>query len=235
MALDKGNAVRRVISILVVLVMLCLLPVSAGVAAQAPAVLNVAYQYGLAYAPLIVMKEYGMIQKHYDGAVEVNWQVLNSGVAINEGIVVGQIDVGAMGVAPAIVGVMRGIPYKIFSNISSQPHGLMTNSTDIQTLSDITSDKKIALVGIGSIQHIFLSMLALHDLGDAHALDNNIIAMSHPDGMTALISGAVDCQLTNAGFSKLPEALRGMAEERGKRNRALAALGTKSQTGRSMP
>ena len=75
---------------------------------------------------------------------------------------------------------MRGIPYKIFSSISSQPHGLMTNSADIKTLSDITSDKKIALVCIGSIQHIFLSMLSLHDLGDAHALDNNIVAMSPP-------------------------------------------------------
>ena len=43
-------------------------------------------------------------------------------------------------------------------------------------------------------------MLAKEELGDAHALDNNLVAMSHPDGMTALMSGSVACQLTTAPY-----------------------------------
>ncbi|MBR6941120.1 MAG: hypothetical protein IKH65_09960, partial [Clostridia bacterium] len=35
---------------------------------------------------------------------------------------------------------------------------------------------------------------------DAHALDANIIAMKHPDGMTSLESGSVKCHLTSSPY-----------------------------------
>ena len=145
--------------------------------------LTIAHQYGIAYAPLEVMKQQKLIEKHYDG-VEVEWSTLNSGSAINEGFLSGDIDVGAMGVAPAITGVTSGVPYKICSNMSAQPHKIMTNNPNIKSLKDIT-DEKIALVNIGSIQHILLAMAAKEQLGDAHALDENIAAMAHPDGMSS--------------------------------------------------
>lgn len=162
--------------------------------------LNIAYQYGMAYAPLQVMKEQKLIEKHYGTDITINWQILNSGAAINEGMIAGTIDIGAMGVAPGIIGVMKGIPYKIFSALSSQPHSIITNDPDIRSLKDIQAENKIALINIGSIQHILLDMAAKAELGDAHALDNNIVAMSHPDGMTALLSGSVDCQLTTSPY-----------------------------------
>ena len=163
------------------------------------ATLTIAYQYGMAYAPLQVMKEQKLIEKYYP-EVNVDWQVLNSGSAITEGIAANSIDVGAMGVAPAITAVQKGVPCKIFSNMSSQPHKIMSNNIDIQSLSDITPENKIALVNIGSFQHILLAMAAEKELGDAHALDDNILAMSHPDGMTALLAGSVDCQLTTSPY-----------------------------------
>ena len=152
----------------------------------------------MAYAPLEIMKQQKLIEKHYDG-VEVEWSTLNSGSAINEGFISGDIDVGAMGVGPAVTGVTSGVPYKICSNMSAQPHKIMTNNPNIKSLKDIT-DEKIALVNVGSFQHILLAMAAKEQLGDAHALDENISAMSHPDGMTALLSGSVDCQLTTSPY-----------------------------------
>ncbi len=160
--------------------------------------ITVAYQYGMAYAPFEVMKEQGLIEKYYSG-IEVEYSTLNSGSAINESIVSGDVDIGAMGVAPAITGVTSGVPYKIASNVSAQPNRIMTNKDSIKTLSDI-DEEKIALVNIGSIQHVLLAMAAEQQLGDAHALDNNIVAMSHPDGMSALISGSVECQLTTSPY-----------------------------------
>ena len=160
--------------------------------------LTIAHQYGIAYAPLEVMKQQKLIEKHYDG-VEVEWSTLNSGSAINEGFLSGDIDVGAMGVGPAVTGVTSGVPYKICSNMSAQPHKIMTNNPNIKSLKDIT-DEKIALVNIGSIQHILLAMAAKEQLGDAHALDENIAAMAHPDGMSSLISGSVDCHLTTSPY-----------------------------------
>lgn len=172
--------------------------------------LTIAHQYGMAYAPFEVMKEQKLIQKYYDG-VEVEWSTLNSGSAINEGFASGDIDVGGMGVAPAITGVTSGVPYKIASNMSAQPHRIMTNDDSIQTLSDIT-DEKIALVNIGSIQHVLLAMAAEEQLGDAHALDNNIVAMAHPDGMSSLLSGSVECHLTTSPYVYKEAAEEGIHE-----------------------
>lgn len=172
--------------------------------------LTIAHQYGMAYAPFEVMKEQKLIEKYYDG-VEVEWSTLNSGSAINEGFASGDIDVGGMGVAPAITGVTSGVPYKIASNMSAQPHRIMTNDDSIQTLSDIT-DEKIALVNIGSIQHVLLAMAAEEQLGDAHALDNNIVAMAHPDGMSSLLSGSVECHLTTSPYVYKEAAEEGIHE-----------------------
>ncbi len=174
---------------------------------------TIAYQYGMAYAPFEVMKEQGLVEKYYDGA-EVEYSILNSGSAINEGVVSGDVDIGAMGVGPAITGVTSGVPYKIAANVSAQPHKIMTNDENIQSLSDIT-DEKIALVNIGSIQHVLLAMAAEAELGDAHALDNNIVAMSHPDGMSSLLSGSVECQLTTSPYVYKEAAEEGIHEVEG--------------------
>lgn len=163
--------------------------------------LTIVQQYGMAYAPLKVMEEQGLIEKCYDGDVEVNYQTLNSGASINDAFVAGDVDVGLMGVAPAITGSLNeGIPYKICSGISAQPHRLMTNDANIKTLKNLGESDQIALVNIGSFQHILLAMAAKEQLGDAHALDNNITAMAHPDGMTALLNKSVKCQLTTSPY-----------------------------------
>lgn len=191
---------KKVIAVMLILIMTLSLAACGGgdETADGKTKLTIAHQYGIAYAPLEVMKQQKLIEKHYDG-VEVEWSTLNSGSAINEGFLSGDIDVGAMGVAPAITGVTSGVPYKICSNMSAQPHKIMTNNPNIKSLKDIT-DEKIALVNIGSIQHILLAMAAKEQLGDAHALDENIAAMAHPDGMSSLISGSVDCHLTTSPY-----------------------------------
>ncbi|NBH13822.1 ABC transporter substrate-binding protein [Lachnospiraceae bacterium] len=166
------------------------------------ATLNIAYQYGVAYAPLSIVKEQGLIEKAYEEAagkkVTVTWNQMSSGADINTGISAGSIDAGFMGAAPAITGVTKGVGYKIFTNLSGQEHGLMTNDENIQSFEDlIGSSNQIALVNIGSIQHIMLAM-ALENAGyDPHALDANIVAMAHPDGMAALESGNASCHLTS--------------------------------------
>ncbi len=167
--------------------------------------LNIAYQYGLAYAPVIIVQKQELIEKAYKEAtgkeVTVVWNQMSSGADINTGISSGGLDVGFMGVAPAITGVTKGVGYKIFTNLSGQEHGIMSNDENITSFEDlIGSDHQIALVNIGSIQHIILAM-ALENAGqDPHALDSNIVAMKHPDGMTALETGNVSCHLTSSPY-----------------------------------
>ena len=166
------------------------------------ATLNIAYQYGLAYAPLVICQENKLIENAYREAtgneVTVNWNQMSSGADINTGFASGSLDVGFMGIAPAITGISKNVGYKIFSNISGQEHGLMTNKAEINSLNDIIgSSDQIALVNTGSIQHIILGMALDAEGFDAHALDSNIVAMKHPDGMTAVTSNSIACHLTS--------------------------------------
>ncbi len=194
---------KRISLLLAVLLMLSLAAAGCGAkpaAAPDTKAITIAYQGGIGYAPVHVMQAQGLIEKYYDGDVGVTFTKLDSGAAINEGIIGGTIDIGCMGLAPAISGVSRGIPYKVISNLCSQSHGLMSNDSAITKLSDIRETDKIALVSTGSIQHILLAMAAENALGDAHALDDNIQSMSHAEGMAALESGTVRLHLTSSPF-----------------------------------
>lgn len=166
--------------------------------------ITIAYQYGLAYAPAAIVKEKNLLVDAYKelsgNDLEVEWVQMSSGADINNGIAAGEIAAGFMGVAPAITGISKGF-YKIFTNISGQQHGMMSNDADINSLADLVgSEDQIALVNIGSIQHIILAKALAENGFDAHALDSNIVAMKHPDGMTALESGSVKCHLTSSPY-----------------------------------
>lgn len=169
------------------------------------AVLNIAYQYGIAYAPLIIAQKNQTIEKSYKEAtgkeVTVNWIQMSSGADINTGIASDELNVGFMGVGPAITGVAKKVGYKIFTNVSGQEHGLMVNDDSIKSLKDIVgSDAQISVVNIGSFQHIILAMALESEGEDPHALDSNLIAMKHPDGMTSLETGSVLGHVTTSPY-----------------------------------
>lgn len=176
--------------------------------------LVVAYQSSIAYAPIIVMMNQEIIEKNYKEAtgkeIEVDWQLMANGAAINDGIVAGQIDIGTLGAAPAITGMQAGIPYKIFSGISSQPYGILTNDDSINSLADIKDDQQIAITNINSQPHILLAMAAKAELGDAHKLDNNLTVLANADGYAALTSGAVACHMVISPYNFMEEQTEGI-------------------------
>jgi NitT/TauT family transport system substrate-binding protein len=167
--------------------------------------LSLAYQYGLSYSPAVIAQNQGFIEKAYHeatgGTLTITWNQMSSGADINTAIASGELDGGFMGLAPALTGATKGLGCKIFTNLSGQEHGMMTNDDSITSLGDlIGSDKQIALVNLGSLQHIILAK-ALADNGyDAHALDSNIVAMKHPDGKSALETGMVSCHVTSSPY-----------------------------------
>lgn len=149
---------------------------------------RLAQQYGMQYAPVYVMQKLGILEKHLPGAT-LEWNNLGGGSAINEALIASRLDIGFMGVPPMLIAWDKGVDYRIASGVSIQPGQLMVRDESIQSFSDIQPQHKIALPGIGSLQHIWLAMAAEAELGDPHALDNNIIAMANPDAYAALLSG----------------------------------------------
>lgn len=205
--MKRGIGIKKLLATVLCGVILGMSLLGCGGSAQSTeetgnAEINIAYQYGLAYAPLIVAKEQGLIEKVYEEAtgkkVTVTWNQMSSGADINTAFVSRSINVGFMGIAPAITGIANEVGYKIFTNLSGQEHGLMTSDANIKSLDDLVgSDKQIALVNIGSIQHIILAKALANAGHDAHSLDSNIVAMKHPDGMSSLESGSIPCHLTS--------------------------------------
>ena len=149
-------------------------------------VLTIAEQYGLAYAPLQIMRRKAFLEEELPG-YRIDWQRLGNTAAIREAMLAGRVDVGFMGIPPFLIGYDRGMEWKIFTGLSEAPLGLVTWRKDIRALTDFRPDDRIALPQPGSIQHILLTMACERQMGSAAALDDNLVTMNHPDGMQALL------------------------------------------------
>lgn len=147
--------------------------------------IKIAGQFGLVYAPLMVAKARGIFQKY---GLEPVWKEYGSGGAIREALISGEAEVGFMGIPPFLIGWDKGCDWKVAIGFVVVPVGLVTNDPNIKSLQDFKPGDKIAIPSPGSIQHILLAMAAEKELGSANALDNNIVALPHPDACAALIS-----------------------------------------------
>lgn len=149
--------------------------------------IRLADQFGLGYAPLTVMLEKELLDKHLPG-IKIERLKFGSGGSVREAMIAGQLDIGFMGIPPFLVGWDKGVDWKIAGALDSMPLLLLTYKDDINCISDLGPDDKIALPGPGSNQHILLAMEAESILGDGRALDDIITAIPHPDAATALLT-----------------------------------------------
>ena len=174
--------------------------------AAVPEKIVIAYQPGIGYAPLIIMKEQRTLERRYPG-LDVEWRVLPSGTAITNGVIAGQIHVGAMGTGPFLVGWARGVDWRMIAPLNEADLWLMAKDPAIKTIGDLRG-KRIATPTNTSIQAVMLRKMAQVRLGDSKALDAGLIAMDHPDAMQALFAGQIDAHLTSPPF-QFQEKVRG--------------------------
>jgi NitT/TauT family transport system substrate-binding protein len=146
-------------------------------------VLKIADQFGLAYAPLVVIKERSMLEEK---GLVVEWVQLGNASAIREAMLAGDLDVGFMGIPPYLIGRDKGMEWQVFTGLTSAKLGLVSNLETIESIEDIEEHHRIVVPQPGSIQHILLSMAAEHTLGDPAAFDMQLVSMKHPDGLQAL-------------------------------------------------
>jgi len=148
---------------------------------------TIAQQFGLAYAPIQIMKEKQLLEKYLPG-VQVNWVQMGTGPTIRDAMVTGQVDIGFMGISPFLIGWDKGAEWKIATAAGSQPLALVTYKDNIKKIGDFTSTDRIATPAVASIQQILLSMEAEKVLGNPRALDNQMVSLTHPDAVTSLLA-----------------------------------------------
>ncbi|MGH4117852.1 ABC transporter substrate-binding protein [Clostridium sp.] len=149
--------------------------------------ISIAEQFGLAYAPIQIMKENKILEKNYPG-VKIDWKQLGNTAAIREAMLSNQVEVGFMAIPPFLIGLDKGMEWKIASGLSQSPVALVTNNENIKSIKDFSNIDRIALPQPGSIQHMLLSMQCEKEFGDAKKLDNLLVTLAHPDAMNALLS-----------------------------------------------
>jgi len=176
----------------------------AGVVGEAPAQearqLRIVKQPGLGYLQLIVMRELKLIEKRAPG-VDIEWRQLTSGPVIRDAMIAGQMDIGSGGVGPFVQAVDKGLDWKTLGTLNEMPLFLNCARPEIRKLADLKPTDRIAMPAIGSMQHVVLQMAAEKELGDAKRLNQQIVAMAHPDGTAAILSKReITCHLSSPPF-----------------------------------
>ena len=160
--------------------------------------MTIAYQPGLGYAQLLIIKQEGWLEEDLP-ETEIAWEQLSSGSAVREGMLAGDIQVGSGGTGPFLVGYSAGVDWKVLSPLNEMDLWLMVVDEQIQGLGDF-GDGSIATPASDSMQAVVLRKGAQEQLGDAAALDDNIVALTHPEGLPALVSGQISGHLTSPPF-----------------------------------
>lgn len=150
--------------------------------------LRIAQQYSMIYAPIYVADELKIFNE-FDSNLKVQKHSFGGGTAIIEALIGKDLDMGCVGIPPAIIAINKGADLKIGFGINIAPIELMVLDKDIKSLDNIQPNHKIAVPGAISIQQMMLSMAAIQKYNDATKFDKNIITMKNPDSYTALMSG----------------------------------------------
>lgn len=174
--------------------------------ANAPDHVTIAYQPGMGYAPLIIIRQQKTLEKQFPNT-KFDWKVLSSGAAITSGVIAGDIQLGAGGIGPFLLGWAKGLSWKLIAPLDWGDLWLMAKDPSIKTIADLKG-KRVAMPSPTSIQGFVLRKMAQAKLGDAHALDAGMVSMDHPDGMQALLTGQVDAHLTSMPY-QMQEKIHG--------------------------
>jgi len=113
-----------------------------------------------------------------------------AGPAEMDALAANQIDMGYVGVAPAVLAAARKVPLSIVSGVNLEGSGLVT-SMDINSVAELNS-KKIATPAPGSIQYVMFGMLLDHNNLAYNDIELFPGTVKPPDMPQSLQTGRID-------------------------------------------
>src|SRR6476659_10092987 len=196
------------------LLRLALVAVLLGAIAPARAEVNalkIGKQYGLPYIQFVIMEDQKLIEKQAKlqglGDVKVEWATLGGPAQINDGIISGAIDIGAVGLPNLITlweKTRSNVKVRAIAGLNFMPLILLTRDPKIKTLKDYGEKDRIAVPSVKiSMQAILLEMAAAKEFGQAsyEKLDPLTVSLGPPDAFAALNSGTeVESHFSSAPF-----------------------------------
>ncbi len=161
--------------------------------------LRIAFQPGLSYLPLLVMKSENFLEKQAAaqglGDVKAVWTQFSAGPPMNDALLAGQLDLASGGITSFLIlwDKTKGkLDVNAVCALNAAPINLNTSNPKIKSIADYAEGDKIALPAVKvSTNAIILQMAAEKAFGESERfrLDKYSVAMSNPDGYTALAGG----------------------------------------------
>ena len=154
---------------------------------------------GVGFLPLMVMEKLNLIEKKAGEAslkVNAKWVNISGSGAVNDALLSGSAHFISGGL-PGMLTLWDRTKGKMdvlgVGSISSQPMYLNTSAPHLKSIDDISAKDKIAVTAIKiSIPAIVMQMYAREKYGapETFRFDPFTVAMKHPDGVVALLSGS---------------------------------------------
>jgi len=163
--------------------------------------IRAAQQYGLSYLALMLMEDGKLVEKQAKQAglpeLKVTWAKLGGPQAMNDALLSGSLDFGTGGV-PSLITLWaktRDQPLNVkgVGALNDMPNELIVSRPEVKSIRDLGAQDKIAVTSVKiSTQALLLQMAAAKEWGDKEyeKLDPLTVSMSHPDALTALLSGS---------------------------------------------
>lgn len=180
----------------------------AGSSSTTPASFTLVYQPGLGAATFVILKTQKTLEKQFPNT-KFQWDIVNSGAAVREAVISNQGQLGTLGLPPFLVGWDKGMDWKVLLATSRSDSWLVAMNPKFKTLKDFGPNDKIGVVAPDSQQAIVLRKAAQEQLGNAHALDRNMVAIGSADGEQALLTGQLAAQLSGSPFQEREVAAGG--------------------------
>ncbi|QBD74539.1 ABC transporter substrate-binding protein [Ktedonosporobacter rubrisoli] len=167
--------------------------------AGAPGSFTIVYQPGLGAVTFITLKLQKTLEKQFPSTT-FSWKIVNSGSAVREAVLSGQAQLGTLGISPFLVGWDRGMDWRVLLATSRSDTWLVAMNPRLKSLKDFGPNDKIGVVAPDAQQAIVLRKAAQQQLGNAHALDKNLVAISSADGEQALLAGQLAANFAGSPF-----------------------------------
>jgi NitT/TauT family transport system substrate-binding protein len=175
--------------------------------------ITIAKEYGIGYLPYMIMENKSLIEKHAKALgvdnLKVTWQTFGGSGLMQGAMIAGRLDFASSGV-PWFLTMWDKLNGTVKSPgaLDSMPLYLMTRNPAVKTLKDFSEKDRIALPAVKtSVQAMTLQLMSATTFGpsDANKLDPLTVSLSHPDGMSALLSGIseINSHFTSPPFQDL--------------------------------
>jgi NitT/TauT family transport system substrate-binding protein len=174
---------------------------------------RIAFQYGIAYLPLLVAEDRQFIEQHLQAAglkdTKVSLVRFSGAPAVSEAVLSGNVDIGAYGTTGFLTAwdKTRGnIGLKGLCGIAVMQSVLLANRPDIRSIRDFKPEDRISVPATIAPQAVILRMAAEQAFGPGQygRLDPQMVVLPHPDGLRALVNRVdVAAQVTSPPFDSL--------------------------------